>query len=76
MASTLEQTTHDSEHVQELTREEARELFDESARRYLGMSGDEFLRRWHAGDFDRDPDQPAIMRVAMLRYLVERSPRG
>jgi hypothetical protein len=33
------------------------------------MSGEEFLRRWDAGDFvDRvdDPDHPEIMRLAML----------
>ena len=42
-----------------------RRLFDRQARRLLGMSGEEFARKWKQGDFP-DPDRPEIMRVAML----------
>ena len=60
--------------IHELTDEEARELFDRSARHYLGISGEEFLRRWDAGEYD-DPDDrtknpPEVMEVASLLPLV------
>jgi hypothetical protein len=51
--------------VRELDREAGRELLDEQARKYLGVSGAEFLRRWEAGEIDAD-DDPDVMRVAML----------
>ena len=50
-----------------LTPEEAWETFDEAARYYLHMSGQEFIKAWEAGKFDDDPDRPAVVRVAMLR---------
>jgi hypothetical protein len=51
--------------VRELDREAGQELLDEQARKYLGISGVEFLRRWEAGEIDAD-DDPDVMRVAML----------
>ncbi len=56
--------------IREITKEEGRELFDRNARHYLGISGEEFLRRWDAGEYD-DPDDrskngPEVMRVASL----------
>jgi hypothetical protein len=48
----------------ELTPEEADELLDTRAQRYLGISGEEFKRRWAAGELD--PHAPAVTRVAML----------
>ncbi len=48
-----------------LTPEEARALFDRQARRYLGISGEGFLRRWDAGEVHWD-DSPEVSRVAML----------
>lgn len=53
--------------VREVTPEERRQIFDEAARYYLGMSGKEFARRWDAGEFDDDPDRREVMRVALLR---------
>lgn len=38
--------------VVQLTREEGRAFFDTKCRRELGMSGEEFLRRYDAGEFD------------------------
>jgi hypothetical protein len=49
-----------------MSTEEARELLDRQARRYLDMSGDEFVAAWLAGNFADDPDRPEVMRVAML----------
>ncbi len=39
-----------------LSPEESRALFDEHARRYMNMSGDEFIAAWNRGDFNFDPD--------------------
>jgi hypothetical protein len=57
-------------YVQELTDDEARELFDQAAQFYLGVSGEEFLKLWESGQYD-DPDQPEIMNVAMLLPFVQ-----
>ena len=51
--------------VQELDADEGRALLDRQARRYLGMSGEEFLRAWERGELDPDAD-PNVARVAML----------
>ena len=43
--------------VHEMSDQEAGEVFDGIARRELGISGAEFLRRWDAGEYeaiDRD----------------------
>lgn len=37
--------------VDHLTPEEAREYFDAKVRRLLGISTEEFLRRWDAGEY-------------------------
>jgi hypothetical protein len=39
------------EGVQFISAAEAREIFDYRARQAMGMSGEEFLRRWDAGEF-------------------------
>lgn len=39
-----------------LTDEEGRALFDETARHLLGISGEEFARRYDAGYYDDKPD--------------------
>jgi hypothetical protein len=36
--------------------EEGRQMFDEAARELVGMSGEEFIRRWEAGEFESIPD--------------------
>ena len=50
--------------VAEATPEQGRAVLDRAARE-LNMSGEEFLRRWDARDFE-DSDDPVITRVAML----------
>ncbi len=59
-----------NEHI-DLTDEEAYALFDREARRYLGMSGQDFITAWESGKFDADPDQSDVMYVAMLLPLVQ-----
>jgi hypothetical protein len=50
----------------EVSREEGLRMIDRQARRYLGISGAEFLRRWTRGDYAADPDQLGVIDVAML----------
>ena len=52
--------------IRELTREEGRELLDCEARRYLGMSADEFIQAWESGKFADNADQSDVMYVALL----------
>jgi hypothetical protein len=48
---------------------EGRAFFDQQAHAQLGISGDEFLRRWDAGELAAQidtPEWPAIRRLAAL----------
>ncbi|HZU77720.1 MAG TPA: hypothetical protein VFA70_13210 [Dehalococcoidia bacterium] len=49
-----------------ITPDEMWEIFDQAARRELGMSGEEFRAAWLSGAFGDDPDTPSIMSVAFL----------
>lgn len=53
-----------------LSRAETHEVFDRQVRRLMhGMSGEEFVRRWEAGEFTEDADKPGnrhIIRLAMM----------
>lgn len=51
--------------VVEATPEEGRALLDRAAREVLNISGEEFLARYDAGEYEGS-DDPAITRVAML----------
>jgi hypothetical protein len=60
--------------IVELSPEEAWADFDNACRRRLGMSGEEFIRRLDAGDFDEivdDPiNHPGYSHLAMLSDIV------
>lgn len=70
----MEHAAHTDGNVRELSREEGWELFDRQARRYLDMSGEEFLKKWDAGEFgdpdDRTKNPPGVMKMAMLLPFV------
>ena len=51
--------------VKFLTAKEGKSLLDQQARRYLKMSGEEFVRRWKAKKI-KNPDRPEVMQVAFL----------
>jgi len=53
-----------------LTVEQEWERFDAASRRHLGMSGEVFLDRYNAGEFDDDPDRFAVMHVWLLRPSI------
>jgi hypothetical protein len=52
--------------VRMLDRDQWLALVDRVARRELRMSGEEFLRRWEAGEFGDPDERPEVLRVAML----------
>ena len=56
--------------IELLTSEEAWAVFNEAAQRDLHMNGAEFLRRWDAGEWREDPDQPGVIGLAMLIPFV------
>jgi hypothetical protein len=62
-------TTKAETEIVELDAAQGRALLDKQARKYLGMSGEDFLARWEAGELDPD-DSPDVMRVAMLLPLA------
>lgn len=51
-----------------LTDEEAYEIFERRCRERLGLTGEEFLRRWDAGELDVDDDD--VIAVSMLLPLA------
>ena len=50
--------------VQELTEVEILELIDQRARFLLGMSGEEFMRRYRAGELEYTPVEGPIVVLA------------
>jgi hypothetical protein len=65
--------TQESDGIRLLNDEEAREHFDRSARRLLGISGEEFLRRYDAGEYNRpleDRELRGVMKLRMLENFV------
>jgi hypothetical protein len=57
--------------IHEMTLEEGKEMLDREARRLLNISGDEFIRAWEAGEFDDQPETPAVMRLALLSEFAK-----
>lgn len=52
--------------VRELSKVQARRMFDRQAKHHLNMRGKEFIQKWDAGQFNGKADTPAVIRVAML----------
>jgi len=52
----------------ELSEEEAHALFEREVRTRLGISPEEFVRRWSAGELD--PEDPDVRMVAMILPLA------
>lgn len=67
--STTSTSLTDLSTIRFMTDEEAHQLFDAEAQRKLNMSGEEFLKRWDAGEFP-DPDAEGVRSLVMLIPLV------
>jgi len=52
------------------TPEEALAIFDNEARRVLGISGEEFLLRWDAGKYQPVPDTREGRKIGLLVMLM------
>ena len=50
--------------------EMARAMFDEEARIVTGLSGEEFLRRWDAGEYQEIEDSPEGRQLSGLVMLI------
>lgn len=67
------QTAHEVESdrgIDYVSATEGKELLDRQAREYLNMSGEEFVRKYRAGEIE-DPDRTDVLSVAMLISLAE-----
>ncbi|MBA2277936.1 MAG: hypothetical protein H0W06_09270 [Chloroflexia bacterium] len=53
-----------------LSAEEGRQLFDEFARELLHMDGEEFMRRWNAGEYEDLEDIPENGEILYLSMLM------
>jgi hypothetical protein len=79
MMSALRQSTPREEEPGdiELSPDEAMAFFDREARLLVGMSGEEFLRRWDAGEFRPVPDETSedrnLSSLVMALPLVGRA---
>ncbi len=56
--------------VEHLTREEALDLLDQQSRKFLGMSGAEFVQAYRDGTIEH-PHSFAVARVAILLPLAD-----
>lgn len=53
-----------------LSPEEGRAFFDETSRELLGISGEEFLRRWDAGEYEDLEDIPENWNILHMMLLM------
>ena len=56
--------------VRELDEREAKEYFDAEARALLGVTGEEFIRRWDAGEYAEDPRHSEIVQLEFMLPFV------
>jgi hypothetical protein len=72
MATTVRTTTRrpPTRGMKYVSRRHGKKILDRQARKYLGMSGDEFVRKYRAGEI-LDPDRTDVRRVAMLIPLAD-----
>jgi hypothetical protein len=60
----------DFEDVHILTEEEAWEFFNDQVLRTLGISGEEFLRRWDNNQYQPVPDTPEGRKISGVAMLI------
>lgn len=53
-------------YVQEVTREEAREMLEDQSRRRLSVGLQEFIEKWFAGEYGEPDDNPDALELAVL----------
>ncbi len=68
---TPKRTPDTSGGIRWLTPDEGRQYFEEQVQKRLGISGDEFLRRLDAGEYQDIPDDPEHWPIIELSMLVD-----
>lgn len=58
------------EGVRDLSPEEWYSEFDALAWRLMGMSGEEFMRRWDSGEYDEIADAPGYRHIIFLSSFM------
>ena len=53
-----------------LDHKQGKAVLDRQARRYFGLSGEEFVQAWRSGELDAHPDQSTVTYVALLIPLA------
>jgi hypothetical protein len=53
-----------------LTPEEGREIFEYQAQKLMGMSGEEFIRRWEAGEYWDIADKEGFRHIGDLIAMI------
>lgn len=61
---------HKTGGIRYLDDEESREYFDQAARRLMNMTGEEFLRRYDAGEFESEMDGPRHRQLVKMVMLL------
>ena len=61
---------YEIEGIEFLTPEEGRVFFDQEAQRTLGISGEEFLRRWDNGEYQPVPDDTEGRKIARMSMII------
>lgn len=67
--------TGETYEVEELDEIEGKALVDEMARELLGMSADEFVQKWNAGEIP-DSDRSEVITVYMLLPFMNQASNG
>jgi hypothetical protein len=65
--------SQDEAQVVELSPKEGREFFDREAQRLLGISGQEFVSRYEAGELGADDS--SVLQLAMLLPFWQAAPQ-
>jgi len=53
-----------------LTEDEYAAMFDAAVRKYLGISAEEFVRRWDAGEYVDIADTPGNLHIMDLAMMI------
>jgi hypothetical protein len=53
-----------------ITPEEGRQMFEVLAQEQMGMSGEEFIRRWEAGEYDEIADKAGHRHIMELALMI------
>ena len=70
IATTSKDCAPEDDSIETMTREEGLQLLDRQARKFLNMSGEEFVRQHREGKLE-NPHRSEVARVAVLLPLAD-----